>query len=45
MTIWVDCGGAFTAEGLQEAYLKQGGTRADGLVVELTDIDYVEFGY
>ncbi|ORT53471.1 helix-turn-helix transcriptional regulator [Streptomyces sp. CB03238] len=31
------------AEGLQEIYFKDGGRRAQGLQVEFTDIDYVEF--
>ncbi|MGW1767698.1 telomere-protecting terminal protein Tpg [Streptomyces sp. NPDC002073] len=30
------------AEGLQEAYFKDGGGRAQGLLVEFTDIDYVD---
>lgn len=30
------------AEGLQEAYFKDGGNRAQGLLVEFTDIDYIE---
>jgi hypothetical protein len=30
------------AEGLQEIYFKDGGRRADDLLVEFTDIDYVE---
>ncbi|MFF3062095.1 telomere-protecting terminal protein Tpg [Streptomyces sp. NPDC057909] len=33
------------AEGLQEQYFKDGGRRADGLIVEFTDIDYVELDY
>lgn len=33
------------AEGLQEQYFKDGGRRAPGLLVELTDIDYVELDY
>ncbi|WP_031506962.1 telomere-protecting terminal protein Tpg [Streptomyces megasporus] len=33
------------AEGLQEVYFKDGGRRAPGLVVEFTDIDYVEMSY
>ncbi|MFD5065492.1 telomere-protecting terminal protein Tpg [Streptomyces sp. NPDC058394] len=33
------------AEGLQEQYFKDGGRRADGIVVEFTDIDYVELDY
>ncbi|WP_328541099.1 telomere-protecting terminal protein Tpg [Streptomyces sp. NBC_00344] len=33
------------AEGLQEQYFKDRGRRAEGLVVELTDIDYIELGY
>ncbi|MEU9980743.1 XRE family transcriptional regulator [Streptomyces sp. NPDC050856] len=33
------------AEGLQEQYFKDHGRRADGLQVEFTDIDYVEFDF
>ncbi|MCY0932407.1 XRE family transcriptional regulator [Streptomyces sp. H27-H1] len=33
---------ALAAEGLQEAYFKDGGARAQGLLVEFTDIDYIE---
>ncbi|MFF7415467.1 XRE family transcriptional regulator, partial [Streptomyces lydicus] len=33
------------AEGLQEIYFKDRGRRADGLMVEFTDIDYVELDY
>ncbi|MFI0220445.1 telomere-protecting terminal protein Tpg [Streptomyces lydicus] len=33
------------AEGLQEIYFKDRGRRADGLLVELTDIDYVELDF
>ncbi|MFI5987299.1 telomere-protecting terminal protein Tpg [Streptomyces sp. NPDC051555] len=33
------------AEGLQEVYFKDGGGRADGLLVEFTDIDYVELNF
>ncbi|WP_411137977.1 telomere-protecting terminal protein Tpg [Streptomyces sp. C10] len=33
------------AEGLQEVYFKDRGRRADGLLVEFTDIDYVELDY
>ncbi len=33
------------AEGIQEQYFKDRGRRADGLVVEFTDIDYVELDY
>ncbi|MET8420860.1 helix-turn-helix transcriptional regulator [Streptomyces sp. NPDC079189] len=33
------------AESLQEQYFKDGGRRADGLVVEFTDIDYIELDY
>ncbi|MFI5635087.1 telomere-protecting terminal protein Tpg [Streptomyces sp. NPDC051664] len=36
---------AVVAEGLQEQYFKDGGRRADGLLVEFTDIDYVELDY
>ncbi|GAA4887213.1 hypothetical protein GCM10023237_00380 [Streptomyces coeruleoprunus] len=36
---------AIAAEGLQEIYFKDRGRRAQGLEVELTDIDYVEFDY
>ncbi|MEU9313444.1 XRE family transcriptional regulator [Streptomyces sp. NPDC048256] len=35
---------AIAAEGLQEIYFKDGGRRADGLSVEFTDIDYIDFG-
>ncbi|MEV7471972.1 XRE family transcriptional regulator [Streptomyces kronopolitis] len=33
------------AEGLQEIYFKDHGRRADGLLVEFTDIDYVELDF
>ncbi|MCB5170394.1 XRE family transcriptional regulator [Streptomyces bambusae] len=33
------------AEGLQEVYFKDHGARASGLLVEFTDIDYVEFDF
>ncbi|WP_055555618.1 helix-turn-helix transcriptional regulator [Streptomyces sp. NBRC 110028] len=33
------------AEGFQEIYFKDGGRRADGLLVEFTDIDYVEMDF
>ncbi|MEE1755440.1 telomere-protecting terminal protein Tpg [Streptomyces sp. SP18CS02] len=33
------------AEGLQEQYFKDHGRRAQGLMVEFTDIDYVELDY
>ncbi|WP_411107537.1 telomere-protecting terminal protein Tpg [Streptomyces sp. cmx-4-9] len=33
------------AEGLQEVYFKDGGARAQGLLVEFTDIDYVDFAF
>ncbi|MET9700773.1 hypothetical protein ABZY31_28205 [Streptomyces sp. NPDC006529] len=33
------------AEALQEAYFKDSGRRAGDLVVEFTDIDYVDVGY
>ncbi|MFB7274642.1 telomere-protecting terminal protein Tpg [Streptomyces sp. NPDC056244] len=33
------------AEGLQEIYFKDRGRRADGLLVEFTDIDYVELDF
>lgn len=36
---------ALAAEGLQEAYFKDGGARAQGLLVEFTDIDYVELNF
>ncbi|MEU0836223.1 XRE family transcriptional regulator [Streptomyces sp. NPDC005969] len=36
---------AVVAEGLQEQYFKDGGRRAQGLLVEFTDIDYVELDY
>ncbi|MEW2549719.1 XRE family transcriptional regulator [Streptomyces sp. NPDC047002] len=33
------------AEGLQEVYFRDNGRRADGLLVEFTDIDYLELDY
>jgi hypothetical protein len=33
------------AKGLQEQYFKDRGRRADGLLVEFTDIDYVELEF
>ncbi|WP_310728293.1 telomere-protecting terminal protein Tpg [Streptomyces sp. N2A] len=33
------------AEGLQEIYFKDSGRRADGLLVEFTDIDYAELDF
>ncbi|GAA4935753.1 telomere-protecting terminal protein Tpg [Streptomyces coeruleoprunus] len=36
---------AVVAEGLQEQYFKDGGRRAAGLLVEFTDIDYVELDF
>ncbi|MET9220948.1 telomere-protecting terminal protein Tpg [Streptomyces sp. NPDC088197] len=36
---------AIAAEGLQEVYFKDSGRRADGLLVEFTDIDYVEIDF
>ncbi|MGW5852723.1 telomere-protecting terminal protein Tpg [Streptomyces sp. NPDC055254] len=36
---------AIVAEGLQEIYFKDGGTRADHLEVELTDIDYIDVSF
>ncbi|MFJ9551875.1 telomere-protecting terminal protein Tpg [Streptomyces erythrochromogenes] len=36
---------AIVAEGLQEIYFKDGGTRADGLEVEFTDIDYFDVSF
>jgi transcriptional regulator with XRE-family HTH domain len=36
---------AIAAEGIQEVYFKDGGRRADGLLVEFTDIDYVEIDF
>ncbi|WP_406415452.1 XRE family transcriptional regulator [Streptomyces sp. NBC_00873] len=36
---------AVIAEGLQEQYFKDRGRRADGLLVEFTDIDYVELEF
>ncbi|MER6958688.1 XRE family transcriptional regulator [Streptomyces sp. NPDC000618] len=33
------------AEGLQETYFKDGGRRADGLEVELNDIDYIDVSF
>ncbi|MFH7597510.1 XRE family transcriptional regulator [Streptomyces racemochromogenes] len=34
-----------TAEALQEIYFKDNGARAGGLLVEFTDIDYVDFAF
>ncbi|MER7466172.1 XRE family transcriptional regulator [Streptomyces sp. NPDC097981] len=36
---------AIAAEGLQEIYFKDNGARAGGLLVEFTDIDYVDFAF
>ncbi|MFE6839985.1 telomere-protecting terminal protein Tpg [Streptomyces sp. NPDC057705] len=36
---------AIVAEGLQEIYFKDGGTRADRLRVEFTDIDYFDVSF
>uniref|UniRef100_UPI0004C8E8E6 telomere-protecting terminal protein Tpg n=1 Tax=Streptomyces sp. NRRL F-2580 TaxID=1463841 RepID=UPI0004C8E8E6 len=36
---------AIVAEGLQETYFKDGGTRADQLEVEFTDIDYIDVSF
>ncbi|RSS56065.1 XRE family transcriptional regulator [Streptomyces sp. WAC06614] len=36
---------AIAAEGLQEMYFKDNGARATGLLVEFTDIDYVDFTF
>ncbi|WP_030960613.1 telomere-protecting terminal protein Tpg [Streptomyces sp. NRRL S-378] len=36
---------AIVAEGLQEIYFKDGGTRADQLQVEFTDIDYFDVSF
>lgn len=36
---------AVLAEGLQQEYFKDRGRRADGLLVEFTDIDYVELSF
>ncbi|MGW6982232.1 telomere-protecting terminal protein Tpg [Streptomyces sp. NPDC054932] len=36
---------AIVAEGLQDIYFKDGGTRADRLEVELTDIDYIDVSF
>ncbi|MFD7917302.1 telomere-protecting terminal protein Tpg [Streptomyces sp. NPDC059752] len=36
---------AIVAEGLQEIYFKDGGTRANGLEVEFTDIDYFDVSF
>ncbi|MET9694834.1 XRE family transcriptional regulator [Streptomyces sp. NPDC006514] len=36
---------AIVAEGLQEIYFKDGGTRATGLEVEFTDIDYFDVSF
>ncbi|WP_274565041.1 telomere-protecting terminal protein Tpg [Streptomyces spiramyceticus] len=33
------------AEGLQEQYFKDGGRHAQGLIVEFTNIDYIDLGY
>jgi hypothetical protein len=33
------------AEGLQEVYFKDGGRRANDLLVEFTDIDYLDTDY
>ncbi|HSA50542.1 MAG TPA: helix-turn-helix transcriptional regulator [Yinghuangia sp.] len=33
------------AEGLQEAYFKEGGVRAHNLEVEITDIDYIDLSF
>ncbi|MGN5392508.1 telomere-protecting terminal protein Tpg [Streptomyces sp. JL7001] len=36
---------AIVAEGLQETYFKDGGTRANSLSVEFTDIDYIDVSF
>lgn len=36
---------ALAAEGLQETYFKDGGARAQGLLVELADIDYIDVSF
>ncbi|MGW6879661.1 telomere-protecting terminal protein Tpg [Streptomyces goshikiensis] len=36
---------AIAAEGLQEIYFKDNGSRAQNLLVEFTDIDYVDFAF
>ncbi|MEU9166081.1 XRE family transcriptional regulator [Streptomyces sp. NPDC048424] len=36
---------AIVAEGLQETYFKDGGSRADHLEVEFTDIDYIDVSF
>ncbi|MCX4718745.1 telomere-protecting terminal protein Tpg [Streptomyces virginiae] len=36
---------AIVAEGLQDIYFKDGGTRADQLEVEFTDIDYIDVSF
>ncbi|WP_331726664.1 XRE family transcriptional regulator (plasmid) [Streptomyces avidinii] len=36
---------AIVAEGLQETYFKDGGTRANSLEVEFTDIDYIDVSF
>ncbi|RPK28814.1 hypothetical protein EES37_36290 [Streptomyces sp. ADI91-18] len=36
---------AIAAEGLQEIYFKDNGARAQNLLVEFTDIDYVDFAF
>ncbi|MFD5148669.1 telomere-protecting terminal protein Tpg [Streptomyces sp. NPDC058401] len=33
---------ALAAEGLQETYFKDSGNRAQGLLVDFTDIDYID---
>ena len=36
---------AVVAEGLQHEYFRDGGSRAGGLGVDFTDIDYIDFGF
>ncbi len=36
---------AIVAEGLQDIYFKDGGTRAEALEVEFTDIDYIDVSF
>ncbi|MFJ6501672.1 telomere-protecting terminal protein Tpg [Streptomyces virginiae] len=36
---------ALAAEGLQNVYFRDGGARADGLLVEFTDIDYIDVAF
>lgn len=36
---------AIVAEGLQQEYFRDAGSRAGGLAVDFTDIDYIDFGF